>query len=98
MVIMIVGWALCFFLLPAHHVRRSDGSRVAPKRAPSRQGHWWEKFTATAKAEVIHILQLKDEPRVLFLIPMCKSKHASTRRLPPLRLCSQLVLFVSTGE
>lgn len=72
MVIMLFGWGLCFFLLPSHLVRRSDGSRAAPMKSNRvSTGPWYKNFTATAKSEIIHIIQLKDEPRILFLIPMC---------------------------
>ncbi|GFZ43475.1 hypothetical protein JCM24511_01195 [Saitozyma sp. JCM 24511] len=72
MVIMLVGWVACLFLVPSHHVRRSDGSRAAP--LPSQlqdDSHWWDKFRRVAVTEVKHIIQLKDEWRIWFLVPMC---------------------------
>lgn len=65
MVIMLVGWVACLFLVPSHHVRRSDGSRAAP--LPSQlqdDSHWWDKFRRVAVTEVKHIIQLKDEWRI----------------------------------
>ncbi|KLT40781.1 putative MFS transporter [Cutaneotrichosporon oleaginosum] len=70
MVLMLFGWGLCFFLVPPHLVRRTDGSRAAPPKVAS-EGKWYDNFTQKAKDEIIHIIQLKDEPRILFLIPMC---------------------------
>lgn len=71
-VIMVVGWVLTFFLIPSHHVRRSDGSRAAPRKADRAvTGPWYKKFSKNAKDEFWHIVALKDEPRILYLIPMC---------------------------
>lgn len=67
---MLVGWALCFFLVPPHLVRRTDGSRAAPPQA-KKEGRWYDNFSKKAKDEIKHIIQLKDEPRILFLLPMC---------------------------
>lgn len=79
MVTMLVGSALCLLLVPAYKVRRSDGSRIVPKPVKSNTGRWWQNFTQTARAEVVHILQLKDEPRVLFLVPMCELFYPTAR-------------------
>lgn len=68
-VIMMFGWVLTFFLIPSHHVRRSDGSRAAPRK--QLKGNVGSSFIQNAKAEFWHIIALKNEPRILFLIPMC---------------------------
>lgn len=72
MVIMIIGWVLCFFLLPSEKVIRSNGTHVVPIRHSDEEPmHWWQNFTQTAKREFFHMLKLKDEPRILFLLPLC---------------------------
>ena len=72
MVIMLVGWVLSFFLLPAHLVRRSNGTRAAPIPDGMREtGPWYSHFTRTAGREVRHIIRLKDDWRIFPLIPMC---------------------------
>ena len=71
MVIMLFGWALCLLLLPSHLVRRADGSRAAPRPQDIEHGKWHEKFTRVAIREIKHIIALKDEWRIWFLIPMC---------------------------
>ncbi|ORY31999.1 major facilitator superfamily domain-containing protein [Naematelia encephala] len=72
MVIMLVGWVACIGLLPSHLVRRNDGSRAAPP--PEEIGdtsRWWTKFQRVAVREVRHIIALKDEWRIWFMLPMC---------------------------
>ena len=80
MVIMLIGWAGCFLLLPPHLVRRSDGSRAAPLPAEvADDSHWWTKFVRVAVRETKHIIALKDEWRIWFLIPMCECRSLLTR-------------------
>ncbi|KAK4687426.1 hypothetical protein P7C73_g2694, partial [Tremellales sp. Uapishka_1] len=71
-VIMLIGWVSCIALVPSHLVRRTDGSRAAP--LPSQivdKVPWWQNFSRVARREVKHIIELKDEWRIWFLIPMC---------------------------
>lgn len=86
MVLMLFGWVLCFFLIPPHLVRRTDGSRAAPAKSETKStGPWYANFSKKAKSEIIHIIKLKDEPRVLFLIPMCFAANwCKSSEIPPL--------------
>ena len=73
LVIMLVGWVSCLGLLPSHLVRRSDGSRAAPRPSEVQDtSSWYDKFRREAIREVKHIVALKDEWRIWCLIPMCE--------------------------
>lgn len=72
MVIMLVGWVACLLLLPPHMVRRSDGSHAAPHPADVDDSvKWHQRFWIVGRREVLHIIALKDEWRIWFLMPMC---------------------------
>jgi hypothetical protein len=72
MVIMLIGWVACLGLVQSHRVRRSDGSRAAPR--PSEivdTSSVIDKFKRVAVQEIKHIIALKDEWRIWFLLPIC---------------------------
>jgi hypothetical protein len=72
MVIMLVGWAGCALLLPSHKVHRSDGSRAAPIPDKSAfKGDLMRQFVVVFRREIRHLIALKDDWRIFFLIPMC---------------------------
>ena len=61
---MLVAWGASCFLLPAHKVRRSDGTRAGPLPDTIKAGYWYDNFSTAAIKEVKHIIQLKDEWRI----------------------------------
>ena len=84
MIIMLVGWVACIGLLPSHLVRRSDGSRAGPLPSELQDtSAWHEKFRREAVKEFHHIVALKDDWRIWFLIPMCESACAYTDGVHP---------------
>lgn len=55
----------------SHAPSVSSGASVSPPTASSRLRHWRAVFASTARREAAQILELRREPRLLFLLPLC---------------------------